>query len=64
MLERTQVRVLPALSRTAEHAPMATACCNACRTCAQANAIALLLAGAAGIGAAVARLAGRLTVRL
>jgi hypothetical protein len=38
-----------------EHAPMATACCNACRTCVQTNVLTLALAGIVGAGAAVAR---------
>jgi hypothetical protein len=55
------------LSQTAatysEHAPMATACCNACRTCVQTNAISLALAAIIAAGAALARLGRRLLVR-
>jgi hypothetical protein len=56
MLERTQIRLLPIANRAAESAPMATACCNACRTCVQTNIIALGLAGVTGAGAFLKRL--------
>jgi hypothetical protein len=39
---------------------MATACCNACRTCVQTNIVGLALAGIAGLGAVIARHAKRL----
>ena len=51
-----QGRVSQAVASYGEHAPMATACCNTCRTCAQTNAISLALtivaagAGLAGLG--------------
>jgi hypothetical protein len=46
--------------RYGEHAPMATVCCNACRTCTTTNV--LTLAAGAGLGAvyAVGRMARRL----
>ena len=47
MLERVTVKTLPLANRYAEHAPMAATCCNACRTCAQTNALAAV--AAAGI---------------
>jgi hypothetical protein len=34
-----------------ENAPLATACCNACRTCVTANLLTLGLAAIAGIAA-------------
>ena len=40
-----------AAGKYGEHAPMATVCCNACRTCVQTNGIALLLGGAAAASA-------------
>src|SRR5919108_53414 len=40
------MRMLPVVNRVAEHAPAATACCNACRTCAANNVFALLLGDA------------------
>ena len=57
MFERASVRMLPLANRAAEHAPMATACCNACRTCVSTNVFALALAAAGGAGAFLARLA-------
>jgi hypothetical protein len=59
MLERTQIRMLPIANRAAEHAPMVTACCNACRVCVQTNALALVIAGAGGAAAFLARSARR-----
>jgi hypothetical protein len=49
------MRMTQAVSRYGEHAPAATACCNACRTCVQTNVIGLALAAAAGVGVAVRR---------
>jgi hypothetical protein len=59
MLERVTARTLPLANRYAENAPMAATCCNACRTCAQTNALAAVIAG--GIWAASR--AGRLLRR-
>jgi hypothetical protein len=42
-----------------EHAPMATVCCNACRTCVQTNALAAVTAA----GVWLASRAGRLLRR-
>jgi hypothetical protein len=42
-----------------ENAPMATACCNACRTCVTTNLLSLGMAAIAGAGYAVARFARR-----
>jgi hypothetical protein len=51
------------LSQTAatysEHAPMATACCNTCRSCVQTNAISLALAAIVTTGAGVKRFGRR-----
>jgi hypothetical protein len=47
MLERTQMRALPLANRVAEHAPVATACCNACRTCVQTNVLTVALGAVA-----------------
>jgi hypothetical protein len=38
---------------------MATACCNACRTCVSSNLVGLAIGGAAALAAAVKRLALR-----
>jgi hypothetical protein len=55
-----QGRMLQVASRYGEQAPMATTCCNACRTCATTNL--LTLATGAGLGAlyAVGRSARRI----
>jgi hypothetical protein len=55
MKQIATLRMTQAVSRYGEHAPAATACCNACRTCVQTNAIGLALAAVAGIGVAVRR---------
>ena len=52
-------RVSRAAGTYAEHAPMATACCNACRTCATTNLVTLMLAAVTGAGYAASRLARR-----
>jgi hypothetical protein len=57
MLERTQTRLLPVVTRAGEHAPMAAACCNACRTCVTTNVLGIATAGAATVGAALLRFA-------
>ena len=48
-------RLAQAAGKYGEHAPAATVCCNACRTCVQTNVLALALAALTGAGAAVAR---------
>ncbi len=52
--------MLPVVSRASEHAPAATACCNACRTCVQTNLLGIAVAGLSGGALAVRRLARRL----
>jgi hypothetical protein len=49
MFERASVRMLPLANRAAEYTPMATACCNACRTCTTTNVIALVTGAAAAL---------------
>jgi hypothetical protein len=44
-----------AAARYGEQAPMATACCNACRTCVQTNLLTVALAGVAFVVAPVRR---------
>ena len=44
MLERASVKLLPIANRAADIAPTATACCNACRTCATTNLLGLVFA--------------------
>jgi hypothetical protein len=58
-----QGRMAETAAKYGEHAPMATVCCNACRTCVQTNAIGLALAAVVGAGAGVARLAKRVVAR-
>jgi hypothetical protein len=43
--------MLPVVNKAAEHAPMATACCNACRTCATTNIVTFAFAGVGAITA-------------
>jgi hypothetical protein len=52
-------KLAQAAGKYGENAPMATVCCNACRTCVQTNLIGLALAGITGAGLAVARLGRR-----
>jgi hypothetical protein len=52
-------RLAQAAGKYAEHAPVATACCNACRTCVQTNLIAVGMGGAAAAAAAVRRFVKR-----
>jgi hypothetical protein len=59
VLQRVTARTLPLVNQAAEHAPMATACCNACRTCVSSNLVGLAIGGAAALAAAVKRLALR-----
>ena len=54
------MRVTQVAARYGEHAPMATACCNACRTCVQTNLITIALGAAAAAGVAGRRLVRRL----
>jgi len=46
-------RMAEAAGKYGENAPMATVCCNACRTCVTANVLAAVTAGIAGAGYAV-----------
>ncbi len=56
-------RMAQTAAKYGEHAPMATVCCNACRTCTTTNV--LTLAAGAGLGAvyAVARVGRRVLRR-
>ena len=55
-----QGRMLDLTQRYGEQAPMATVCCNACRTCATTNAVALVAATGLGALYATGRFARRL----
>jgi len=48
-----------AAAKYGEHAPMATTCCNACRTCVQTNLIAGVLAAVLAAGSGIARVVRR-----
>ena len=50
-----QGRIVQATGKYSDHAPMASVCCNACRTCATTNLVGLGLAAVAGAGAFIAR---------
>ncbi|MFL5936226.1 MAG: hypothetical protein ACJ744_04080 [Gaiellaceae bacterium] len=52
-------RVTRATARYGENAPMATVCCNACRTCATTNIIGLVMASAGGLALGARRLTRR-----
>jgi hypothetical protein len=58
-----QGRMIQAAVKVGDQAPMAAVCCNACRTCATTNLLAL--ATGAGLGAvyAVGRFARRAVTR-
>jgi hypothetical protein len=55
MKQIATLRVSQASAKYGEHAPMATACCNACRTCVQTNLIGLGLGAVAAVGVAAKR---------
>jgi hypothetical protein len=48
-------RVVETTAKYADNAPMATVCCNACRTCVQTNLIGLALGAITAAGAIVTR---------
>jgi hypothetical protein len=50
MKQIATMRVSQAAARYGEHAPMATACCNACRTCVQTNVLGIAVAAVAAVG--------------
>ncbi len=54
-------RINQAAAKLGDQAPMATVCCNACRTCVQTNLMALGLAAVIGAGAWIAKLFRRST---
>ena len=56
-------RVAQAAGKYGEHAPMAAACCNACRTCVSTNIAGLAIAGLGTAGVAAVSLSKRLVGR-
>ena len=63
MFERAQVRMLPVVNKTAEHAHLVPACCNICRTCTTTNLIGLATGAATAAGLFVAGFAKRAVAR-
>ena len=60
MKQIATLRMTEVTARYGEHAPMATACCNACRTCVQTNLLGLAVGAFAAVGVAAKRVfAGR-----
>ena len=55
--------VLRAAAKYGENAPMATACCNGCRTCVTSNLLTLGVTAIAGAGYAVARFTRRVVAK-
>jgi hypothetical protein len=53
------MRVSQVAARYGEHAPMATVCCNACRTCVQTNLVGIALGAVAALGPAAKRIVRR-----
>ena len=58
-----QGRMLQATAKVGDQAPMAAVCCNACRTCATTNLLALAMGAGAGVAYGAARLAKRVVGR-
>ena len=53
------MRLTQVAARYGEHAPTATVCCNACRTCVQTTLLGIAVGAAAAAGVAMRRLVGR-----
>jgi hypothetical protein len=58
-----QGRMAQTAAKYGDHAPMAAVCCNACRTCATTNVIALTMDAGAGALYAAGRFARRVVTR-
>jgi hypothetical protein len=59
MKQFATLRLAQTASKVGEHAPLATTCCNACRTCVTTNIVTIATAAVAGAGVAVARFVQR-----
>ena len=59
MKQFATLRVTQAAAKYGENAPLATACCNACRTCVTTNVVGVVTAGIAGAAYAVTSFARR-----
>ncbi|HEY8646982.1 MAG TPA: hypothetical protein VIL77_14015 [Gaiellaceae bacterium] len=60
MKQFATLRLAQTASKVGEQAPLATVCCNACRTCVTTNLLTLAMAGITGAGVAVTRFVRRL----
>jgi hypothetical protein len=49
MKQIATLRVSEVTAKYGEHAPAATICCNACRTCVQTNLLGIALGGLAAV---------------
>ena len=49
MKQIAALRVSEVTAKYGEHAPMATVCCNACRTCVQTNLLGIAVGGLAAV---------------
>jgi hypothetical protein len=56
-------RVGQVAGKYSEHAPMATACCNACRTCVTTNILTLVMGAGAAVGVFFVRAARRVSAK-
>ncbi len=63
MFERVQTRMLPVVNRAADYAPIAPACCNACRVCATNGIVGVIFAAGGAVGAFAVRLARGFSVK-
>ena len=54
MKEIASGRIGQVAAKYGEHAPMATVCCNACRTCVTTNIVGIAMAAVAAAGVTVA----------
>ena len=52
-----------AAAKYGDHAPTATVCCNACRTCVQTNLLGIGMAAAVAAGAGITRFARRVIAK-
>ena len=59
MKQFATARVTQLAGRYAEHAPAATSCCMACRTCVTSNALALAAVPLVALAAGIRRLTRR-----
>jgi hypothetical protein len=63
MKQIATLRASRVVAQIGEHAPMTTACCNACRTCVTTNLVGIATAALAGAGLSAARVGRRLLGR-